>query len=149
MLPLIFFAVSGNFSFQNPFNESLSRGSSISRLVSTRSMGIVGYVVIPGIAYSIVMWLLTLNLERVLSLALKMKMLTLLALLTILSSIWSQDPFRSAYNGLFYLIGTLFAFYLIAKFEPEQIMTITMLTGAAVCILGLVLVSLLSSLRSI
>ena len=95
------------------------------------------------------MWLLTLNLERVLSLALKMKMLTLLALLTILSSIWSQDPFRSAYNGLFYLIGTLFAFYLIAKFEPEQIMTITMLTGAAVCILGLVLVSLLSSLRSI
>ena len=103
-------------------------------------MGIVGYVVIPGIAYAIVMWLLILNWERVLSLALKMKMLTILALLTIVSAVWSQNPFRSAYNGLFYLIGTLFAFYLIAKFEPEQIMTLTMLTGTAVCILGLVLV---------
>ncbi len=140
VLPLIFFAVSGNFWFENPYNETLSQGTSLSGLVPTRSMGIVGYVVIPGIAYSIVMWLLTLNWERVLSLALKMKMLTLLALLTIVSAVWSQNPFRSAYNGLFYLIGTLFAFYLIAKFEPEQIMTLTMLTGTAVCILGLVLV---------
>ena len=86
MLPLIFFAVGGNFSFENPYNETLSRGTSLSGLVSTRSMGIVGYVVIPGIAYAVIMWLLTINLKRVLSLAMKMRMLTLLALLTIVSS---------------------------------------------------------------
>ncbi len=86
ILPLIFLAVGGNFSFENPYNETLSRGTSLSGLVSTRSMGIVGYVVIPGIAYAIIMWLLTINLKRVLSLALKMRMLTLLALLTIVSS---------------------------------------------------------------
>ena len=140
IFPLIFFAVGGNFSFENAYNETLSKGTSLSGLVSTRSMGVVGYVVIPGIAYGIVMWCLTLNLERVLSLAMKMKMLTLLAFLTILSSVWSQSPIRSAYNGIFYLIGTLFAFYLVTKFEPERIMNLMMLTGAVVCILGLVLV---------
>jgi len=140
MFPLIFLAVGGNFSFENAYNETLSRGTSLSGLVSTRSMGILGYIVIPGIAYAIVMWLLTINLRRVLSLALKMRMLTLLALLTIASTIWSQNPIRSAYNGLFYLIGTLFAFYLIIKFEPKQIMSLIMLTGACACILGLVLV---------
>jgi exopolysaccharide production protein ExoQ len=140
LLPLIFFAVRGNFSFQNAEDAALSRGNSLAALVPTRNMGVLGYVVIPGIAYSIVMWLLTINLKRILSLAVKMKMLTLLALLTILSAFWSQNPVRSAYNGLFYLIGTLFAFYLVLKFEPKQIMNLVMLTGASVCILGWVLV---------
>jgi O-antigen ligase len=103
-------------------------------------MGVLGYVVIPGVAYSVVMWLLAINIRRVLSLALKMKMLSLLALLTIFSAVWSQNPIRSAYNGLFYLIGTLFAFYLVIKFEPKQIMTLTMLTGVLVCVSGLFLV---------
>ena len=112
----------------------------MSGLMPSRNMGVVGYVVIPGIAYSVVIWLLTINLTRILSLAVKMKMLTLLALLTIASAFWSQSPIRSAYNGLFYLIGTLFAFYLVIKFEPKQIMNLVMLTGASVCVLGLVLV---------
>ena len=141
MLPLIFFAARGTFSFQNRINETLSR-TSLAGLAPTRSMGVVGYVVIPGIAYLVVTWLLTLNLRRVLSLAMKMKTLTLLALLTILSAGWSQSPLRSAYNGLFYLVCTLFAFYLVIKFEPKQIMNLTMLAGALACILGLVLIAL-------
>jgi exopolysaccharide production protein ExoQ len=38
------------------------------------------------------------------------------------------------------LIGTLFAFYLVIKFEPKQIMSLVMMTGVVVCFLGLVLV---------
>jgi exopolysaccharide production protein ExoQ len=141
-LPLIFFAVRGNFSFQNLYNDVLSRGNSLAGLVGSRNMGVLGYVVLPGIAYSVVVWLLTINFMRVLSLAVKMRMLTLLALLTILSSFWSQSPMRSAYNGMFYLIDTLFAFYLVLKFEPKQIMNLTMLAGTWVCILGVILVAL-------
>ena len=143
LLSLVFFAARGNFSFQSAGgNDALSRGNSLSGLVETRSMGVVGYVVIPGIAYSIVMWQLAINIKRILTLALKMRILSFLALLTILSAVWSQNPMRSAYNGLFYLVGTLFAFYLVLKFEPKQIMALTMLTGTCVCILGIVLVVL-------
>jgi exopolysaccharide production protein ExoQ len=143
LLSLVFFAARGNFSFQSAGgNDSLSRGNSLSGLVETRSMGVLGYVVIPGIAYSIVMWQLAINIKRILTLTFKMRILTFLAVLTILSAAWSQNSIRSAYNGLFYLLGTLFAFYLVIKFEPKQIMDLIMLTGTWVCILGIVLVVL-------
>ena len=69
-----------------------------------------------------------------------MKMITLLALLTICSAIWSQDPFRSAYNGAFYRIETLFAFYLVQKFDPEEILSIIMMAGSSICVLSLIMV---------
>jgi exopolysaccharide production protein ExoQ len=72
--------------------------------------------------------------------ALQMKMITLLALLTICSAIWSQDPFRSAYNGVFYLIETLFAFYLVLKFDTEEILSLIMMVGSSICVLSLITV---------
>ena len=88
-------------------------GNSLAGLAHTgHDLGFVGYIVIPGIAYPIVLYVILINGKRILALALQMRMLTLLALFTICSALWSQDPFRSAYNGVFYLIDTLFAFYL-------------------------------------
>ncbi len=69
-------------------------------------------------------------------------MITLLAVLTVCSALWSQDPFRSALNGAFYSIETLFAFYLIQKFDPKEILSIIMMTGGLVCALGLILIFL-------
>ena len=68
---------------------------------SGRNAGFLGSIVIPGFAYSIVLWLLVINAKRIFSQALQMKMLTLLALFTICSALWSQDPFRSTYNGVY------------------------------------------------
>jgi len=142
LLPLIFFAVHGDFSFGGPSNDTLSTAS-LSGLVSQgRSHGFVGYIVIPGIAYSIVVWLLLLNARRVVAQALRMKLLTILALFTICSALWSQDPFRSTYNGFFYLIETLFAFYLVLKLDQEDILSIFIMTGASICVLSLITVFL-------
>ncbi len=69
-----------------------------------------------------------------------MKMITLLALLTICSAVWSQDPFRSAYNGVFYCIETLFAFYVVLKFDTEEILSLIMMAGSSLCVLSLITV---------
>jgi len=136
-LSFVFFAVRGVFSFQTGDNEvgGFSPGS-----VATRSQGIVGHIVFPGIAYSIVMWLIISNWREVLTLLMRFKALTLLGSLAILSTLWSQDPMRSAVNGTFFLIGTLFAYALVSRFRPEQIMNVTCMTGYIVALLGLFLV---------
>jgi len=136
MLPFVFFAGHGTFSFQ----AGTALGGSLSNLVATRDTGVVNYVIIPGVVYSIVVWMIVVNLGRVVTLAFQSSALTLLALLTIGSALWSQDPVRSSYNGLFYLIDTLFAYYLVDRFEPDEIMTLLSRAGVLVALLGLFVV---------
>jgi exopolysaccharide production protein ExoQ len=142
MFPLVFFAVHGTPSFEGAGNGSLGATSLAGLGSNGRNAGVVGNIVIPGIAYSIVVWLLMINGRRVIAQALQMRMLTLLALFTICSALWSQDPFRSAYNGAFYLIETLFAFYLVLRFDPEEILSIMMMAGVSISVLSLIMVFL-------
>jgi exopolysaccharide production protein ExoQ len=142
MFPLVFFAVHGTPSFEGAGSKNVGT-TSLSGLGSNgRNAGIVGSIVIPGIAYLIVVWLLMINARRVIAQALQMRLLTLLALFTICSALWSQDPFRSAYNGAFYLIETLFAFYLVLRFDPEEILSIMMMAGVSLSVLSLIMVFL-------
>jgi O-antigen ligase len=140
MLPIIFFAVHGSFSFQNAGNNNVAGGSSLAELVPGRSLGLVGYVVIPGIAYGIVSWLIFVRGRDVLAEASRMKLLTALALLTVVSAIWSQSPMRSAYNGLFYLVDTLFAYYLVVRFDPDELMTLFTMGCVTISLLDFVLI---------
>ena len=142
MFPLVFFAVHGTPSFEGPGNSNAGATSLAGLGSNGRNAGVVGNIVIPGIAYSIVVWLLMINARRVIAQALQMRLLTLLALFTICSALWSQDPFRSAYNGVFYLIETLFAFYLVLKFDPEEILSIMMMAGVSISVLSLIMVFL-------
>jgi exopolysaccharide production protein ExoQ len=141
-VPFVFFAAHGNFSWEDTANNLPGKNSLAALALPTRHLGFLGYIVIPGIAYSIVVWLILINAKRVLALSLQMKVITLLALLTIFSAAWSQNPFRSAYNGVFYLIDTLFAFYLVLKFDPEEILSLVMVGGVALSVLNLVMVFL-------
>jgi exopolysaccharide production protein ExoQ len=144
MFPLIFFAAGGNFSFQTAGNNNALGGTALARLAGNgRNLGFVGYVVLPGIAYSIVLWVILKNLHRIKMEALQMKAITLLALLTICSALWSQNPFRSLYNGFFYFISTLFGFYLVVQFEPDEIVSLAMMAGVSLSVLNLIFVFLL------
>jgi exopolysaccharide production protein ExoQ len=140
MFTMIFLATHGVVSFETGGSDA--GAGSLSGVAPTRHMGLLGYVVFPGIAYSIVCWRIVSNLTGVLSIAAQMKTLMLLAGATICSAVWSQDPFRSSYNGAFYLIGTLFAFYLVVRFSPTDIMTLVMMTGVSMCVLDLIVVVL-------
>jgi O-antigen ligase len=137
MLPFVFFAVHGVFSFQDD-----GTGAGFTGIVPSRHLGTLGYVAIPGIAYIVVAYVLAVNIGRVARMTLEMKMLSLLALLTVFSVFWSQDPVRSAFNGAFYLTGTLFAYYLVSCFGARDIMRLVMMAGTLVCLAGLVVVVL-------
>lgn len=126
VLPLVFFAAQGNFSFEY--------GG------SGRSLGFLGYVVLPAIAYGVVVWTLIANGRRILAVCEGQKLLLLLALFAIASALWSQNPVRSLYNGLFLLTNTLFAFYLVLRFRPERLMELIMLAGAVILTLSLITV---------
>jgi exopolysaccharide production protein ExoQ len=142
IIPLVFYAVHGTPSFES-LRSSGDSASSLSGLATNgRQSGFVESILIPGVAFSIVMWLLIKNVKRVLSMALQMWVQTLLSLLTILSLAWSQDPFRSAYNGCFCFIETLFAYYLVTKFDVEELRSVLMMAGFAISIVGLAMVLL-------
>jgi exopolysaccharide production protein ExoQ len=127
MIPVVYFAVQGLFSFFEMGGDA---------------RGFLGKVIIPGVAYSIVLCAVLSQLRNVLRLLLEMRWFAVLALVTILSALWSQDPLRSATTGFLYLLDTLFAFYICARFDPEQQMTFFMIGGATVAGLGLLVIAM-------
>jgi exopolysaccharide production protein ExoQ len=138
ILPLLFFAAHGQFSFQ--FGASATGGFAPGP-VSAADPGISGYA-LAGITYFIVALLIRSKLGGVISFATHFKMLTFLALLTVGSTVWSQSPMRSALHGIFYLAGTLFAYYLVIRFDPAEIMALVKRLGVVCCVLGLITVVL-------
>lgn len=140
MLPFIFFAAHGIFSFQMGSQGDVITSRTMATAPVARNLGLLGYVVLPGLAYSVVMWMLLFNIRGVLRMAMQRKALTVLALMTVVSAAWSQDPMKSLLNGSFYVVGTLFAYYLVVRFKPEELMSLIMRTGVAVCLLGAVMI---------
>lgn len=136
MLPFLFLIDHGTFSFQ-------STGTAVGGFspggVATRDPGVLGYL-FAAVAYLMVAWLIKSRLRGVLDLAMQFKMLTLLALLAASSALWSQSPARSLLYGTLYLIGTLFGYYLVVRFETEELMAMLTRLGILVSVLGLLLV---------
>jgi exopolysaccharide production protein ExoQ len=134
LVPLLFFAVHGAFSFQS---EGSSEGGFAPGAVATRNPGILGYVVLPAIAYGIVTATLVRYRREIAIVALQHKTLTVLAIFTICSALWSQNTFRSAYSGLFYLLGTLFAYFLLIRFTSSEICSLFCAEGVLIVALSL------------
>jgi O-antigen ligase len=65
-----------------------------------------------------------------------------LAMLTMVSALWSQMPVESLRSGYYYLLDTLFAFYLVVTFTTEELMTLTMMLGTVVALGTVVVVTL-------
>jgi exopolysaccharide production protein ExoQ len=136
VLPFLFFIVHGTFSFQ-------SAGTAVGGFspggTATHDPGVLGYL-FAVVTYLMVAWLINTKLKGVFSLAMHFKMLTLLALLAAFSFVWSQSPAKSLLYGILYLISTLFGYYLVIRFEPEELMTIMSRLGLLVAVLGLLVV---------
>ncbi len=139
MVPFVFFAVRGNFSFQNGTDAAVA-GSAFKDLVSSRSRGFVGSFVIPGVSLGLVVWFIVCNARSVLAFAIQQKLFSTLALLCLVSTVWSQDPKRTAINGFFYLLNTFFAFYLVLRFKPNDIMKLVIMGCGTITVLGLIMV---------
>jgi exopolysaccharide production protein ExoQ len=140
IFPLTFFAVHGTPSFESTPNSTENAGPLTGLASNGRKAGILWSVVLPGLMYSIVMWTIVTNFRRIFPMALRMWLLTLLAALSILSALWSQDPFRSFYNGCFCMIEAFFAYYLVTKFTSDELRTLIIMTGLFMAIVGLFMV---------
>ena len=141
VLTFVFFATHGYFSFQNAGTDTTATGS-LAGLNSSHQGGVLGYVIIPGVAYGIVAALLVMNGRAVMAMARGSKLVGAIALLALASAAWSQNPMRSAEFGFFYLLNTLFAFFLVAWFRPDQLRSLAIMTGCALAAINLVMVSL-------
>lgn len=139
MFAMLFLAVHGVFSFQTGTTADIDIGS-LSGLAPTRSRGILDQVILPGLAYSIIVYAVFVSFRQIAPLVTHMKTMMVLTSLTILSTLWSQDPLRSAYSGVFYLLGTLFAFYLVLRFTDSQVLDLFILLGLLACVLGITIV---------
>ena len=138
MVPLLFLIVHGTFSFQS----GTAVGGFSPGGVSTHDPGIFGYA-FAAISYLMVAWLIQTKLNAVISLAVHFKILTLLALLAMASAVWSQSPAKSLFYGALYLVSTLFGYYLVIRFEPDEIMEMVSRLGVLTAVLGLLVVILL------
>ncbi len=139
VLTFLFFSTHGYFSFQGSGTDSTAT-SSLSGLNASHNGGVLGYVVIPGIAYAIVVGFLLRNGRTLARFAMGNKLVSALALLAIASAAWSQNPVRSAEFGFFYLLNTLFGFFLVARFRSEQIRGLAVMTGCLIAATNLVMV---------
>jgi len=67
--------------------------------------------------------------KQIFQLCLQMNIIVCLSLLAIFSAAWSQDPANSLRRGIFLLLGTMFAFYLMRRFRVEQLGQIIVIAG--------------------
>lgn len=142
LLPMLFFAVHGYFSFMGNGDVDVITSQATSNRAMTHEHGVLGAIIMPAIVYGVLSWALLANYRGVIQMALHQKLLSFLALLTIASAVWSQNPARTIYSGGFYLIGTLFAYYLVLRFTPEEMMGLVMRLGVVVFILDIIMVFL-------
>jgi exopolysaccharide production protein ExoQ len=69
---------------------------------------------------------------------LEMKTMMALSLLAPISALWSQDPLNSLHRGVFLVLGTLFAFYLVQRFSLQQIAQVLVITGVVAGALAII-----------
>jgi exopolysaccharide production protein ExoQ len=141
LLPMFFFATHGYLSFQGEGDRGVNITRATSATPKVHEHGALG-TIMPLVAYGIIMCALLFNIRGVLHLARQSALLTFLSCFTIVSALWSQNPLRTLYFGGFFLVGTLFAYYLVLRYTPEEIMTMLMRVGVLVFFLGLVMVFL-------
>lgn len=137
LLALVFYAAHGAFSFQS-VSGLAPRGQS--GYAEVRDRGVFGLILLPGIVYLTVIGSIWSERRLIFSLAKRFKMLTLLGVLPAVSALWSQDPMRSLLFGMFYLLCTLFGYYLVIRFDPAAIMVLLMQTGTVVFLISFILI---------
>jgi exopolysaccharide production protein ExoQ len=81
----------------------------------------------------ILMWacgclLMARRVDRLFTYTLKHWLLMAVPLWALASVLWSQDPNNSFIQGMMFLLDTLFAFYLVDKFEPQQLLRLMQFT---------------------
>jgi O-antigen ligase len=95
-----------------------------------------------GQMYQLGVWVVAIVLmvkryRGVLRLCWEMKAMMALSLLAPISFLWSANPSTSLRRGVFLLLGTLFAFYLVKRFSARELAEVMVIAGLIAAIIGI------------
>ncbi len=137
LLPLLYLAAYGQFSFTNQSNSALMTENG--DLLQT-SQGIRPHVVL---YYAFMAAFILTGYREIWRVMLNNKLLLVGPLLAALSAIWSEAPLLTLRTSFELTMTTLFAFYLCERFSTEQLMKLLMFVGTVAAILSVLLALLL------
>jgi len=138
-LPLLFFTARGTFSFENTASNTPMAGTFGTLMASTvdaaRHNGEM-------VAFYAIICLLCVRFYKSIAAAfVENKLITLLPILAIASTAWSQVPTRSLSFGIMALLNTAFAFYLVKRYNHTQQLQLLLAVGVIALLLSFLLVA--------
>ncbi len=131
LIPLLFYATNGNLippPGDVAFRAAEAAGSSVSHRVSV------------GLVTVLCTWLIFTRLPKVFQIAQRAKLVVALPVLTLLSSIWSQNSRQTMVSASILCVFTLFALFVSTTFETRRQLDLLMFAGGIALFLSLMLV---------
>lgn len=126
MVPLMFFAIDGAIRF-DAYSRNNTLASLYTSLIPSQSEAQTRIAIV--IVFSLCALLFCTRLRGLYAIAKENPTFVILAMLAITSSLWSQLPKESLKFGVFVAVNVCFAFFLAARFTPEQQMRLFQLLG--------------------
>ena len=126
---LIFFVMGGYLPTPSARISSLEASSSTS--------DVVGGQLFQAGTWALAACLMLPYLRQIFGIARRMTVMMCIPIVAIASTVWSQQPGTSSRRGIFLLLGTIFAFYLVRRFTAERLAEIIVVTGVIAGLLGI------------
>ena len=132
MVPLLFFAVAGAVRF-DAYSRNNALEASYTSLIAPESHGLTRIVL--ATVFAVCALLLCTRLRGAVDAAKNNKVFVVLSMLALASTAWSQFPKDSLLIGTYATINICFAFYLVARFDPDRQIHLFMVLGWIVILL--------------
>lgn len=140
LLPLVFFAARGYFSFEAGGTNDVSV-MRYGALLSSKSAGDTKVHQVEVAAIYLVSGLLLLvSRQKVMAAAREQPVFSFLAVYTVLSTLWSETPAHTLSYSIAMAVNIAICFYLVSEFSPQEQMQLVMTTGWLVFLISLVLI---------
>jgi O-antigen ligase len=136
MIPLVYFASEGTLWFRTPaLNNTLA--SSFGAVVAQSDQRTAIIIMMP--IFTLIFVLFLTKLKAIISLSQRQTIFTMLAILALISCVWSQFPVTSMEYASCLAVNIFFAFYLYQRFTPQQQMQLLLLLGWIVIVFSIIL----------
>jgi len=126
---LLYFAVGSLFSFATAGNNSALGGQGVNS-DSGGPLGTIIHLLVCGLVF----YYAYPYRETLKSTFARLPVMAALAVLPVVSMLWSQNPITSFKQGLFLMASMIFAVYLAKAIEPERLLRILWMTGVIAAI---------------
>lgn len=133
LFPMLGLLVGGETSF-----TTSNTGGASTYLQARDTANVFGHALVIGI-WCVLLLMMRSRFMRLFQYAAEMKALTALALLTMVSAFWSQQPLTTLQKSPFIVLALLFAYWIIDCFTALEFMRLLLLVGSVAILLSIVI----------